>query len=899
MNTRLMKRSISILTFLIITFCLKGITVQAQSPETGLDWMPIPAEYELTNEKFRINKHVSLSIDGPKNSRLEKYATRFMRRLDQRTGSFFEQGFVGYDEFPTPNPNVVLTYDKVEEVKLGMEESYNLFISENKIELKSATDVGLMRGLETILQMIQIDDSGYYLTGGTVSDQPRFAWRGLMIDVSRHFQPIDVIKRNIDGMAAVKMNILHLHLVDDHGFRVESKVYPQLHEKASDGDYFTQEEVKYIIKYAEDRGIRVVPEFDVPGHATSWLTAFPELSSAPETVTIERRSGIFDPTLDPTNEKTYVVLDGLFTEMSQLFPDEYFHIGGDENEGHHWDANKKIQAFMKKKGFHSNHELQTYFNKRLLTILKRNGKQMMGWDEILHPDLPKETVIHSWQGVEALLQSAKEGRKTVLSNGYYIDLLHPAKDHYLMDPLPADCDLTDEQKKNVLGGETTMWSELVTPLTIDTRIWPRTAAIAERLWSPGHITDVKSMYNRMGVVALQLEEHGLTHFRNREVIMRNLSGGWNIEPVRSLADVASPLQGYHRNPKGEYYRTYSPFTLFADVCIADPPNALKLKDLVDQYLEEPNTETEKSLHDLFDEWQENHSKFESISKQSPILKEMLPMSENLSKIGEAGKTALNKNSFSSQSDQLEWYQSTLDMLENAKEQSGRTELAIIKDMIRFIKSQMAIIPADKATRKVKVDGNLGDWGDATWGQFTPLLHDSWSDPCKYAIQWDKKNLYLAFDVENSNLQSEKSKRDEVGLHMDDGVEFLIDTQSNQSDTWENDDIAYHVNIKNAIIDDRGLTESGEYNNSWNGSAVTAVKVEGTINNSKDTDKGYQVEIAISWKELGVKPQEGLTMGIDLCVNDRDDDSKEYRYFDYMNLNVFHKPSGFAKLLLID
>ena len=180
--------------------------------------------------------------------------------------------------------------------------------------------------------------------------------------------------------------------------------------------------------------------------------------------------------------------------------------------------------------------------------------------------------------------------------------------------------------------------------------------------------------------------------------------------------------------------------------------------------------------------------------------------------------SLNKSEFKSYDEQLEWYQSTLELLENAREQSGRTELAIINDMIRFIKSQMAIIPADKATGKVKVDGKFGDWSDAIWGQFTPLLHDSWNDPCKYAIKWDRKNLYLAFNVTNTNLQSQQSKRDAVGLHMDDGVEFLIDTKANYSENWENDDIAYHINVNNAIIDDRGLNAKGEYNNDWDGSA---------------------------------------------------------------------------------
>ena len=190
-----------------------------------------------------------------------------------------------------------------------------------------------------------------------------------------------------------------------------------------------------------------------------------------------------------------------FSEMATLFPDEYFHIGGDENNGNQWDGNESIQEFMEENGIENNHELQVYFNKRVLEILTKQNKKMIGWDEILVPGIPKSVLIQSWQGQESLVESAREGYKGILSNGYYIDLMQPASDHYLNDPIPVDSPLSNEEKRNILGGETTMWSEFVTEETVDSRIWPRTAAIAERFWSSQSINDIDDMYERMNRIS--------------------------------------------------------------------------------------------------------------------------------------------------------------------------------------------------------------------------------------------------------------------------------------------------------------------------------------------------------------------------------------------------------------
>ncbi len=223
----------------------------------------------------------------------------------------------------------------------------------------------------------------------------------------------------------------------------------------------------------------------MPGHSTAWFVGHPELASGPGPYEIERGWGIFDPAMDPTNEKTYKFLDELVAEMTKLFPDHYFHIGGDEVNGKEWDANPKIQEFKKSHNLESNDALQAYFSGRVQKIVTRHGKAVVGWDEVFIPGVPKDIVIQSWRGQASLAQAATQGYHGILSNGYYLDLGWPAARHYAVDPMSGPgANLTPGQQQLILGGESCMWSEYVNPENIDSRIWPRNAAIAERLWSP-------------------------------------------------------------------------------------------------------------------------------------------------------------------------------------------------------------------------------------------------------------------------------------------------------------------------------------------------------------------------------------------------------------------------------
>ncbi len=611
-----------------------------------LDLMPWPKEISGNSEKFLITQDFTIQINYRDETKVTHAATKFLRRLSNRTGIFLKNGF------PSKNnktASLQITFSKVVAPVLGVDESYTLDVKNKQVLLNATTDIGAIRGLETLLQLVKNTKHTTYFQGVSITDAPRFLWRGLMIDVARHFMPIEVIKRNLDAMAAVKMNVFHWHLTDDQGFRVESKVYPKLHKLGSDGLYYTQEQIKDVVKYATRLGIRVIPEFDVPGHASAILAAYPELGSKEGyKYSVERNSGVFDPTLDPTNDETYVFLKNLFTEIAPLFPDEYFHIGGDENEGKHWSESKEITVFKKKHQLKTNHDLQTYFNIKLEKILLKLHKKLMGWDEIMTPTMPTTAVIHSWRGTHeglkesTLIEAAKKGYQSVLSNGYYIDRMLSVKHHYGVDPI-GDAVLTKQERARILGGETTMWSELVTPLTVDSRIWPRTAAIAERYWSQKSVTDVDNMFKRLNVVSFQLEELGLTHLRNKNVILRNITQYQNTSCLQVLSAISEPIKIYSRNSGGTEYQTYSPFALFADACTADAVDALSFAKVVDLHVVNPAKITQKKLLYFFQKWMKGYHQFQKL-KPNPKLEKLNPLYSNLNTVSKLFYKALEENS---------------------------------------------------------------------------------------------------------------------------------------------------------------------------------------------------------------------------------------------------------------
>jgi hexosaminidase len=637
-----------------------GSAAAIPAADRTLDLMPAPAKLTAADGKFRVTDAFYVAGEGETGARARNASARFMSRLSGRTGLFFKQDFL-LSQAPGDAVSLAYACERAGKLEPNEDESYRLAVGSGRMSLTAKTDFGVLRGLETLLQLLSSDGEGYYFPCVEVQDAPRFTWRGLMIDAGRHFMPVDMVKRTLDGMAAVKLNVLHWHLSEDQGFRVECKTFPKLHRLGSDGFYYTQDQIRDVIAYAAERGIRVMPEFDIPGHSTSWFAAYPEYASGTGPYAIERKFGIFSPAFDPTEERTYRFFDGFLKEMAALFPDPYFHIGGDEVEGGEWKANPKIQAFMKKNGIPDNQALQAHFNKRIRKILTRYGKKMVGWDEIFQPGMPTNIVIQSWRGKEALIESAKMGYQGLLSNGYYIDLCQPAFEHYLNDPVAEDAPLTEDQKKLVLGGEATMWAELVTPETVDSRIWPRTAAIAERFWSPPSVKDVEDMYRRMNIISLELEENGLRHLSYQAMMLRRLSGKECTAALKTLADVTEPLKRYARHEQATY-TFLSPYTRFVDACQPESMTARRFRGSVDQFLRTKDKAMAGEIKASLVRWRDN-------------AKELAPVIAGAPALAVAGGTT-----------DRPWADKALEALAEAKKPKAHAELAILSAVEALVKA---------------------------------------------------------------------------------------------------------------------------------------------------------------------------------------------------------------------
>jgi hexosaminidase len=629
--------------FLLVLVGMTIATTSAQGPAMPAathTLMPVPKSVAFQAGRLPVEATFAVAVSKHSDARLLAGLDRTLRRLERRTALRFPQGLV--TDASTAALVVQVDGPGSRVPSLDENESYTLTIDAKQALLKAPTVVGALRGFETLLQLLTADRDGYYLPGVAIDDAPRFPWRGLMIDIGRHFQPIEVIKRNLDGMAAMKLNVLHLHITEDQGFRIESKKFPKLHQLGSDGHYFTQDQIREIIAYAAERGIRVVPEFDMPGHVTSWLVGHPELAAGPGPYEIIRNWGVFDAGFDPTKESLYKFLDVFLGEMAALFPDAYLHIGGDEHEGKQWKANPAIQAFMAKNKLADVHALQAYFNKRLLTIITRHGKRMVGWDEIFHPDLPKDIVVQSWRGPQSLAEGARKGYTGILSNGYYIDLMQPTSQHYLVDPLPASLGLSPEEAARIIGGEATMWSEWVTPETIDSRIWPRTAAIAERFWSPASVRDVADMYRRLIAVSIQLEDLGLQHESMAPVMLRRLAGTHNIGPIGVVASLVEPVKGYRRG-RERPGNQFSPLTGLVDIARADSMAALKFRVAVEALLSDAPRFLDRraEILETLQAWRDIRPAVDRLIDGAPALREAAPLAADLSALGSLGLEAVS------------------------------------------------------------------------------------------------------------------------------------------------------------------------------------------------------------------------------------------------------------------
>lgn len=626
--------------FLVTSVCLLAAcfgSAYAQGPKT-LDVMPLPANYTLGQGEFPITGKFGIKLEGYTGQRLSSAKRRFLAVLSRETGiPLWREARFRQPEF------IVRTAGRGPAVQqLGENESYHLDVTPDRVLLTAPNPLGILHGLQTFLQLVKRTRDGYGAPVVKIYDYPRFPWRGLMIDSSRHFLPVSAIERTLDGMAAVKLNVLHWHLSDDQGFRVQSRKYPLLQEEGSDGLYYTQRQIRAVIRYARDRGIRVVPEFDMPCHTQSWFVGYPQLAAGEGPHHVAIHVGVHDAAMNPTQPYTYEFINGFIGEMAHLFPDAYFHIGGDECNGKEWNGNPQIRHFMRVHHLANDAALQAYFTAKVQKIVASHHKIMMGWDEVLQPETPKSVVIQSWRGQSSLAKAARHGNRAVLSTGYYLDLLESASRMYSVEPLggPA-AKLTPREKKRILGGEACMWTEFVSPENLDSRIWPRTAVIAERLWSPGKMRNAASMYARLAVVARKLKYYGIDPQAETDVMLQRLTGQSDPAALKVLASVVKPsIRGYRRGS-----REYTTFTPLNGLAAAVPPESVAarhFRNLVERVVSAQATPQERQRARMrLVQWRDNDAKLEPLLRQSPVTADLVPVSKGLKEAAAIGLQAFD------------------------------------------------------------------------------------------------------------------------------------------------------------------------------------------------------------------------------------------------------------------
>ncbi|MHA8059362.1 beta-N-acetylhexosaminidase [Aquirufa nivalisilvae] len=515
-----------------VAFLLLGIHVSLLAQQAPL--IPIPVKAVYPQGFYSLPNRVIIA--APKNENLQVAVKNLTDRLEKTATRKVQMLWDVSSQADLAQIRLVLSNQPI--ANLG-NEGYTLTVNAKGVVITANKPAGIFYGIQSLIQLMPkeieskqaVSKSSWKIPFAQITDYPRFAWRGLMLDVARHFFNKDQVKQFIDEMVAYKYNILHFHLTDDEGWRVEIKSFPNLTKKGAwnvpkvgrftefskpepneprtQGGFFTKEDIQDIVSYAKGRFVNVMPEIDVPGHSMAAIASYPELSCTPEAVNYQVISGepfidwshghavaLQDNTLCPANEKVYTFLDKVFTEVAEMFPFEYIHMGGDECPKNYWEKNPQILAMMQKENLKTPQEVQAFFTRRLEKIITSKGKKMMGWDEILEGGgLPKNTAVMSWRGIAGGVQAAKDGHEVVMTpnNHVYVDLMQGdaaieppvyetvrLRDSYAFNPVPEGVDA-----KLVKGGQANLWSEqLFTYRHLQYMLFPRAWAVSEALWSP-------------------------------------------------------------------------------------------------------------------------------------------------------------------------------------------------------------------------------------------------------------------------------------------------------------------------------------------------------------------------------------------------------------------------------
>lgn len=413
-------------------------------------------------------------------------------------------------------------------------QAYSLKINSDKIAILASKEVGLFYGIQSLLQLLPKNiskDASIEVQDCEITDYPRYSWRGLNLDCARHFMTKDFIKRYIDILAYYKFDILHWHLTDDQGWRIEIKKYPKLTEvgawrKEADGSiyggYYTQEDIKEIVAYAQSRFITIVPEIEMPGHCLASLASYPENSCTRGPFEVTNLWGVHKDVYCPGRDSTFYFLQDILDEITELFPGKYIHIGGDEVPKDRWKECPRCQSRIKAEGLKNEHELQSYFIKRISNYLNSKGKTVIGWDEILEGGLAPGAIVQSWRGFEGAVEAAKMGHYVVCSPGSHTYLNSDPDDldiqtAYSFEPIPDE--LSNDEKKYILGGEVNLWTERAPQETVDSKLFPRMLALAEVFWTDPENKNYDEFYSRVQSAYIDLTARGIQYGRESKVII--------------------------------------------------------------------------------------------------------------------------------------------------------------------------------------------------------------------------------------------------------------------------------------------------------------------------------------------------------------------------------------------
>jgi len=545
-----------------ITLILMFLTLLTTSlAEAQHQIIPAPRSYEVSDGELIINGGLELQLLSE--------SEELKKQLDLIAAEFKKIGIdLGASAIDSSEVKTLkIGLNETPEDTLGVE-GYNLIIEPDGILLLANSTAGTFNGIQTLKQLLpvkrEVSADGQQLPVSIqtciIQDAPRFGWRGLMLDVSRHFFTVAEIKAYLDQMAAYKFNVFHWHLTDDEGWRIEIKTFPNLtdvgawrverhgkfgsfraspkkSEKATYGGFYTQEQVKDVIAYAAERNITIVPEIDVPGHSMALLAAYPQLSTRKEFKFVNPGAkfiewhgdgtftALIENTLNPADEGVYAFLDMIFGEIADLFPGKYIHMGGDEAYHGFWEEDEKVQAFMAKNGIKNGDELQSYFVKRMEKIISSKGKKMIGWDEILKGGLAEGAAVMSWRSMNGGIDAARGGHNVVMTPKMFTYLDYTQGDYsvenkiyndlslekaYSFDPMPNPNLFVDIDPKFILGGQGNLWTEEIPNLPFAFYMtYPRGMALAESLWSSRKNKDYDNFLSRTEAHFKRFDEQGV------------------------------------------------------------------------------------------------------------------------------------------------------------------------------------------------------------------------------------------------------------------------------------------------------------------------------------------------------------------------------------------------------